>query len=510
MLQFIMRHHPKEKVESLLSSAGFHEATPLQEEYVPAALQGKDLIVESVSGEGKTVAQLIPFFLQSKPRKKGPIFLILVDTVAAANKYEREISRFSTAKARAKQAAILGKESQAKHELRILSKRPGLIVGTTERIIDHIRRNNLPLENLTAVLINVPENGDNVEFARDVEFIMTKISGKVQTIISTPSLEKAEELSYLLKRPTTLTSAGRRSKLPPLNIYKSKTRTPHLIARLVYGMELHRVLILTASHTDSQQLQNELNRRGISCCLSTDLQETQDGALPRCEIASFEDVPAIPLSSFEALFFYGLPPQQNLFEEVGWTVAGCSPSPTFSILVSEEESSTLETLQELNQMKTKNQELPEEEEILKGKLKSIVTQIKDEEDPEVLNKYKKLIKKSVPLHLRGYIGAYFFKKALEGQLDQNVKPSSQMQTIFISIGKNRKVFPRDLVRLFRSSLDIEQKEIGNIKVLDNYSFIDIPQKVAPKAIELMDGIEFRGRNITVNFARKKEKKNNSR
>lgn len=164
-------------------------------------------------------------------------------------------------------------------------------------------------------------------------------------------------------------------------------------------------------------------------------------------------------------------------------------------------------------MKTKNEGLPEEEEVLKGKLKSIITQIKEEEDPDILNKYKKLIKKSVPLHLRGYIGAYFFKKALEGQLGQlrqPTRPSSDMQTIFVSIGKNRKVFPRDLLRLFCKRLEIEQNEIGNIKVLDNYSFIDIPTRVASKAIEVMDGMEFRGRNITVNFARKKDKKPTSR
>ncbi|MFW6208182.1 MAG: DEAD/DEAH box helicase [Spirochaetota bacterium] len=511
-----MRHHPKEKVESLLSSAGFPEATPLQEEYVPAALQGKDLIVESVSGEGKTVAQLIPFFLQSKPRKKGPTSLILVDTVEATQKYEREFSRFSAAKSKAKQTAVLGKESQAKHELRTLSKRPGLIVGTTERIIDHIRRNNLRLENLTSVVINVPENGEHVEFARDVEFIMTKIAGRVQTVVFTPSLEKAEELAYLLKRPSTLSMAGRRSKLPSLHIFKSESRTPQLITRLVYGMELRRVLILTATHAENQQLQNELSRIGITCCLQTAEQKTGYRAGPRCKIAAFEDASGIPLSSFEAILFYGLPPKQHLFEEIGWAAAGHSPSPIFFVLVSEEEGSTLETLQEINQMKTKNEKLPEEEEVLKGKLKSIITQIKEEEDPDILNKYKKLIKKSVPLHLRGYIGAYFFKKALEGQLgthvqsSSHVQPSSQMQTIFVSIGKNRKVFPRDLVRLFHKSLDIEQNEIGNIKVLDNYSFIDIPQRVAPKAIEEMDGMEFRGRNITVNFARKKEKKSNSR
>jgi len=522
VLQFIMRRHPKEKVESLLSSAGFQEETPLQEEYVPVALQGKDLIVESVSGEGKTIAQLIPFFSQSKNRKKGPNFLILVDTIEAAKKYEREISRFSTAKTKGKFSAILGKEAQAKYELRTLSKHPGLIVGTTERIIDHIRRNNLPLDHFNSVVINVPEEGDHLEFARDVEFIMTKVPTKVQTIIFTPSMDRAEELSYLLKRPSTLTTSGRRSRLPKLHIYKNKDRTPNSVAQLIYGAGLSRILIITPSEIEVKQLQLDLKHRGISCCTKLPGETPQvpaaEQVLPRCELTTFKDAPRIPLSSFETILFYGLPPQSNLFEELGWTAAGLTPPPSFLLLISEGERESLEKLQEKNQMKTKNEELPEEEEVLKGKLKSIVSQIKEEEDPDTLNRYKKLIKKSVPFHLRGYVGAYFFKQALEGQLQGQFKghlpkkggAPTHMQTIFVSIGKNRRVFPRDLIRLFRKNLELEQNEIGNIKVLDNYSFIDIPERVASKAIEAMDGMEFRGRNITVNFAKKKDKKTNNR
>ncbi|MDZ7792776.1 MAG: DEAD/DEAH box helicase [Spirochaetia bacterium] len=325
MLQFIMRHHPTEKVQSLLTSAGYHEASPLQEEYVPAALQGKDLIVESISGEGKTVAQLLPFFLQPKTRKKAPAFLILVDTVEAAGKYERELSRFASAKTKIKQSAVLGKEPQAKHELRTLTKRPGLIVGTTGRIIDHIRRNNLRLNHLSTVLINVPENGNHTEFARDVEFIMTKAPKKVQTVVFTPAVEKAEELSYLLKRPATLTAAERQSKLPSLHIYKCQKRTPPMLSQLIFGLDLSRVLLVTATTTESRQVQDSLQHSGISCCqvLGHEIESGSHSALQefpqlpdteqtvlRCEITTFQDAPRIQLSSFKAILFYGLPQNQ--------------------------------------------------------------------------------------------------------------------------------------------------------------------------------------------------------
>ena len=76
-------------------------------------------------------------------------------------------------------------------------------------------------------------------------------------------------------------------------------------------------------------------------------------------------------------------------------------------------------------------------------------------------------------------------------------------TLFISIGKNRRVYPRDLIQLFTTNLNIKQSDIGEIKILDNYSFLDISIDYASKAITKLSNINYRGRNIKVNLARKK-------
>ncbi|MGC9312691.1 MAG: DbpA RNA binding domain-containing protein [Sediminispirochaetaceae bacterium] len=496
----------------MLASAGFRELTPLQEEYIPAVLQGKDLIVESIPGEGKTIAQLLPFLITPKPRKRGISVLILVDSAELAGKYGVEFNRLSGLKSKGKCAAILGREPQAKNELRLLSKHPGLIVGTTERIIDHLRRNNLEFCREISVIINIPQNSDHLEFDRDVEFIMTKIPEKVQSIVFSPSFDQVDNLSYLLKRPTVLSLADRRARIPMLHIYESGSWNPTAILRLIYGLDLHNTLLLVPSAAEAAGLKEEFNGGGLPTC-TVPLKEQKETRLDegtepfyRCSIASFDDAAGIPLA-YDSILFSGVPSRLSLFEEIGWAVSSRSPAPYFAVLTVPGESEHLSTLQEKKQMKMKNEVPPSKEEILKGKLKSLIKQIKEEADPDELNRYRKIIRRNVPLHLRSYLAAYLLKSANGGSLSRSDEPS-QMQTIFVSIGKNRKVFPRDLARLFNKALDIDPKEIGNIKVLDNYSFIDIPQDVAPKAIEKLDGIEFRGRNITVNFARKKKSNSN--
>ena len=61
-------------------------------------------------------------------------------------------------------------------------------------------------------------------------------------------------------------------------------------------------------------------------------------------------------------------------------------------------------------------------------------------------------------------------------------------TLFISVGKNRRVYPRDLIQLFVGTGKISREDIGEIKVLDSYSFITIKEASAATAIDNLDGI----------------------
>ncbi len=67
---------------------------------------------------------------------------------------------------------------------------------------------------------------------------------------------------------------------------------------------------------------------------------------------------------------------------------------------------------------------------------------------------------------------------------------------------NRRVYPSDLIQLISKAAEIEKESIGNIKILDNYSFVNIAGNVADKVVGALDTTEYRGRKLTVNFARK--------
>jgi ATP-dependent RNA helicase DeaD len=509
VLQFISRRQSLEKVETFLRSAGFGQATPLQKEYVPSALKGRDLIVEAMSGEGKTIAQLLPFFLRPRGRRKSPAGLILVHSLEEAKKYEVEFNRLSDTRAEKNTIAVLGKNPTAGSDLQLLTKYPDIIVGTTERIIDHIRRNNIPFGSDLSVVVNIPDEAKHGEFNFDVEFIFTKLSSGVQKLIFTPSIEAAVKLNPLLKRPLLINSVDHRMGMPPLHVYRYDERSPEALMKLVLARDFKKLLILSDSNEKTEELSRRFSDQGVSCRRIVPELAEAPGENDACEcyLAAFGDVQHIPLP-YHSILLYGPPPEAAFFQRVGRAVSGRSPAPVFAILLDRRESEFFSMLQENSEMTIKEEKFPQDSEVLKGRLRQIMKLIKEEEDPELLNNYRKLIRKNVPLHLRGYLTAYLFKlnAGASGALgaEKPAVAAGPMQTLFLSIGKNRKVFPRDLVKLFKKQLGLEQNEIGTIKVLDNYSFVDVPTHAARKAIESMNGIEFHGRPITVNFARKKK------
>ena len=78
--------------------------------------------------------------------------------------------------------------------------------------------------------------------------------------------------------------------------------------------------------------------------------------------------------------------------------------------------------------------------------------------------------------------------------------------LFVSVGRNRRVYARDLTDLFTEKLQLVPGDIGGVRVFDKYSFVDISPSRAEEAISKLSGLEVKGRPITVNYAKKKEEK----
>ncbi len=163
------------------------------------------------------------------------------------------------------------------------------------------------------------------------------------------------------------------------------------------------------------------------------------------------------------------------------------------------------------------------EEHLTSFLSDVVKTVKNEEDPLVLNEYRRIFRKNVPFTLRSYVAAYFIKE-FEGSRkgygrrasnryqdrsrgsfsDHPVLDPSESISIFINVGKTRRVFPRDIITLLIQNADVTREHIGDIRILDTYSFVQVMSEDADRIIEKLNNFTYRGRSLSVSYARKAE------
>jgi RNA recognition motif-containing protein len=158
-------------------------------------------------------------------------------------------------------------------------------------------------------------------------------------------------------------------------------------------------------------------------------------------------------------------------------------------------------------------------------LKVILEKALTEPDLELLGEYRKLFKKEVSFFRRSWAAAwllmYYDRKEfpnIKNPVEKKEPVSADVESslsdeeskkLFFSIGKNRHLFPREVIMFICSKTSVPREDIGSIRILDNYSFVQVRDTRADEIIEALNGLKFRGRTLTVNYAKPKNADNDN-
>jgi ATP-dependent RNA helicase DeaD len=165
-----------------IEHAGYKTATPVQSAVIPLAMRGKDVIGQAQTGTGKTAAFLVPFMNRWRPHKlKGPIGLVMCPTRELALQVAQEAEKLAPSR-RFRTVAVYGGARMGK-QLEGLSRGCDLVVGTPGRIIDHLRRGTLNLDNVRYVVLDEADRMLDIGFRPDIERILRRCPSKRQTLL---------------------------------------------------------------------------------------------------------------------------------------------------------------------------------------------------------------------------------------------------------------------------------------------------------------------------------------
>ncbi|MED4906350.1 DEAD/DEAH box helicase [Parageobacillus thermoglucosidasius] len=160
---------------------GFEETTPIQAETIPLSLQNKDVIGQAQTGTGKTAAFGIPLIEKVDVTNEAIQGLVVAPTRELAIQVSEELYKIGAVK-RVRVLPIYGGQDIGR-QIRALKKRPHIIVGTPGRIIDHINRKTLHLENVHIVVLDEADEMLNMGFIDDIEAILSNVPEKRQTLL---------------------------------------------------------------------------------------------------------------------------------------------------------------------------------------------------------------------------------------------------------------------------------------------------------------------------------------
>jgi len=176
------------RIQRALDDMGFAKLTPIQEQAIPALLTGRDIIGQAQTGTGKTAAFGIPLIQRVNPDLQKLQAIVLCPTRELAIQAALELRKLAKYIEALRILPVYGGQEIGR-QIRAL---PGtqIIVGTPGRVMDHMNRHTIKLDNVSMVVLDEADEMLNMGFREDMEVILGAIEGDHQTALFSATMPK--------------------------------------------------------------------------------------------------------------------------------------------------------------------------------------------------------------------------------------------------------------------------------------------------------------------------------
>ncbi len=255
-----------ERSVATIDHLGFTDPTPIQDQCIPEALTGRDVIGLANTGTGKTAAFLLPII---EKLDKNPVLvsaLILAPTRELAQQIESEFRRFAGGQRLFATLVVGGMNIQ--RQIQQVQRGPHIIIGTPGRIKDLINRRVLRLQNVNTFVLDEADRMCDMGFVNDIRSIEAEMPREKQTFCfsatMTPSVKIIVEA--FMKQPVTISVVKGQSNdhieqdvIPA----RDKLHKVELLTELLKQPEFTKVLIFGETKFGVQRLADKLSNENL-------------------------------------------------------------------------------------------------------------------------------------------------------------------------------------------------------------------------------------------------------
>lgn len=335
-----------EQMLTAVRAKGFETPTAIQKLTIPHLLtKTNDIIAQSQTGTGKTAAYGLPI-LQSLEPARGPVqAIILVPTRELALQAAEELLSYNREK-RLSITAIYGGAAMSE-QLRRLAKGVDIVVGTPGRVLDHIRRGTLKLENVRYLVLDEADEMLNMGFVKDVTKIIeaTPIERQLVLFSATTNQDVMTIAWKYQQDPVEIVIPATKENRPQITQYVIATEREHKYEHLLYLLDsdvYQRVMVFVNTKDMTQRLCKRLKDAGYPAdCLHGDMRQSARNEVMQAyrkgkfQILLATDVAArgIDVDDVEAVINYDLPNENEYYlHRIGRTGRAKKHGVAFTLL----------------------------------------------------------------------------------------------------------------------------------------------------------------------------------
>jgi len=438
-----------------LQSLDYKSMTPIQEKSIPQVMDGKDIIAQAKTGSGKTAAFGIGLLNKLNSQSYLTQSLVLCPTRELADQVSKELRKLARPIANTKITTLCG-GTPIVPQTASLEHHPHIVVGTPGRVLKHLKKGSLNLENLTTLVLDEADRMLDMGFLDDINFIIDKTPRNRQTLLFSATFpNQIKKISRAIQNnPTEITvdAVHDDNKIKQVFYEINKhARTDTLVSLLNHYSPQSSVIFCNRKQ-QCKELAEELWSQGFhAVALHGDLdQKERDQKLvlfsnKSSSILIATDVAArgLDIKDLEAVINYELSPDPEIhIHRIGRTGRAGNEGLALSLFSTSE-----------------------------------VSKVNAIEDYQ---------KSSLTIESTS---------TLKAQPATKIIPP--MSTLCINAGRKNKIRAGDILGALTKNTNLPGKQIGKIDIFDIVSYVAVEQGAAKQALKILSDGKIKGRKYRV-------------
>ena len=523
-----------------LKNVGYESPSPIQAKIIPFVMDGRDVIGQAQTGTGKTAAFALPLLSKINLRLTTPQILVLTPTRELAIQVSEAFQRYAKFLNGFHVLPIYGGQEYGV-QLRQLKRGVHIVVGTPGRVMDHMRRGTLKMENITCLVLDEADEMLHMGFIDDVKWVLEQLPKQRQialfsATIPTPIrniskryLNKPEQITIEAKSITADTIRQRyvlvngREKLDSLTT-------------ILESMTFNAILIFVRTKISTVELSEKLAARGYACAaLNGDItQKLRELTIRRLKsgkldmlIATGVAARGLDVKRISHVINYDIPSDPEAYtHRIGRTGRmGCEGETI--LFVTPREKHLLHIIEKGTSKKIERMSMPTAEVINQERIqrfKQSITNVLEVNDNQL---FRKIIEEyqnetghsaiSIATALaRLSKGSEPFLVVSEKKKEKSkpngfgkarkskqAKPERDMERFRIEVGINHDVKASNIVGAISNEVGVESRYIKNVTIYDDYATLDLPNEMPRNTFNMLKKVWVCGKQLNISYLSEK-------